>query len=193
VSLAELAARLNVAAEAGVPVTIRYTLGSRATTHRILPVAATATVLRARDVDADRMRVLLLQHVELVAAPARPGEPATAAPPRKAAAPEDHERLASLVETLWNLGWHVRQSTDGIAVYALRADGTPMRVATVSISRNKPGPAQTRRLRRPWTVVSPGLPRARPFGAFDLAMRVFLREATLHAPGFRRGRPTHQA
>ena len=176
-----------------MPVTIRYTLGSRATTHRILPVAATATVLRARDVDADRMRVLLLQHVELIAAPALPAppdEPATAVPPGKAAPPQDHERLASLVETLSNLGWHVRQSTDGIAVYALRADGTPMRVPTVSISRNKPGPAQTRRLRRPWTVVSPGLPRARPFGAFDVAIAVFLREATLHAHGFRRDRPT---
>ncbi len=189
-SLAELASRLNVAAAAGVLVAIRYTLGSRATRHRILPVAATATVLRARDVDADLMRVFLLQHVELVAASALVDEPAPAPPPREDPPLGDHGRLASLVETLGSLGWHVRQSSDGIAVYALRADGTPMGVATVSISRNVAGAAQTRRLRRPWTVVAPGLPWEGPFGALDQAIAVFLREATLHAPAFRRRQPT---
>ena len=188
-SLAELASRLNVAAEAGVLVAIRYTRSSHPTTHRIVPVAATATVLCARDVEADLMRVFLLQHVEIVAASAPVAEPAPAPPPREQARPGDHERLASLVEPLCSLGWHVRQSSDGIAVYALRADGTPMGVATASITRNVPGAAERRRSRPRWTVVAPGLPWEGPFGALDQAIAVFLREATLHAPALRHRQP----
>ena len=65
-SFSELAARLNTAAEAGAHVAIRYALGSRAVTHRIKPIAATGTVLRAHDLNGNRMRVFLLAHLELV-------------------------------------------------------------------------------------------------------------------------------
>ena len=188
-TLPELSALLNAAAQAGAEVTIRYSLGSRPTTHRIVPIAATGTVLRARDVNADRMRVFMLAHVELLDSPARPPIEPEPAPPAEARPRGEHERLAALVETLKAFGWHVRWSSDGIAVHALRAGGAPMSAAAASIVRNAGGAAQTRRLRRPWTVMAPGLPRARSLGTLEQAITLFMRQAALHAPALRRRRP----
>ena len=184
-SFSELAARLNAAAEAGAPVTIRYALGSRATTHRVMPVAATGTVLRAHDLDANRMRVFLLAHVELVAGPA----PAPAPPAQDEPRPSEQERLAALVQTLTNFGWHVKLSSEGLAVHRLGADGTPLGVAAASIRRNAGTAGPTALVRRPWTVVAPGLVRAQAFHSLDQAISLFLRQTAQHAPVFRRRRP----
>ena len=184
-SFSELAARLNAAAEAGAPVTIRYALGSRATTHRIVPVAATGTVLRARDLDVNRTRVLLLAHVELVDVPVLAPTP----PPEDASPASERERFAALVQTLANFGWHVKLSSEGLAVHRLRPDGTPISVAAASIRRNAGTEAPTGLVRRPWTVVAPGLARAQSFRSFDQAIALFLRQTAQHAPALRRHSP----
>ena len=183
-SFSELAARLNAAAGASTPVTIRYTLGSRATTHRIVPVAATGTVLRAHDLDANRMRIFLLAHVEQV------DVLAPAPPPQDESPPSEQERLAALVQTLTNFGWHVQLSSGRLAVHRLHPDGRPLAVAAASIRRNAGMAAPKGPMRRPWTVVAPGIARAQTFRSLDEAISLFLRQTAQHAPAFRRRRPT---
>ena len=184
----ELAARLKAAAEAGATVDIRYALGSRATTHRIVPIAATATVLRARDLDTGRVRVFLLQHLELIN-PSAPA-PTPPPPPEEERPRSDHDRLAALVRTLTNFGWHVKLSGEGLAVHRAGIDGSPMSAAAASIRRNTGTAATTGPVRRPWTVVAPGLARAQSFRSLDQAISLFLRQTAQHAPVFRRRRRT---
>lgn len=187
-SLPELAARLNAAAEAGAAVGVRYALGSRATAHRIVPIAATATVLRARDLDTGRVRVFLLQHLELIDAP--PPAPAPSRSPEDEAPRSEHERLAALVRTLTNFGWHVQLSDEGLSVHRVGIDGSPLGAAAASIRRNTGTAATAGAVRRPWTVVAPGLARAQSFRSLDPAISLFLRQAAQHAPVFRRRRRT---
>lgn len=99
--------------------------------------------------------------------------------PQDAPSPSEQERLAALVKTLRNLGWHVKLSSRGIAIHVLAPDGTPTSLAAACI-RRKVGIAA------PWTVMAPGLARARSFGSLDHAIFVFLRQAAEHAPAARR-------
>ena len=186
VSLLELAARLNAAAEAGAAVRVRYALGSRTTAHQVVPVAATATVLRARDLDAGRTRVFLLQHLELVDAPTP--APAPPPPPLDEQASSAHERLAALVRPLTSLGWHVKRSGEALGIHKPGPDGTPLSVAAASIRRNVGTAVTTRLVRRPWSVVAPGLVRRQSFASLEQAIALFLRQAAEYAPAFRRRR-----
>ena len=182
-SISELVARLNAAAEASAAVTIRYALGSRATTHRIVPAAAIGTVLRAHDLDANLMRIFLLAHVEQV------DVPAPALPPQDEPPPSEQERLAALVQTLTNFGWHVQLSSGRLAVHRLHPDGRPLGVAAAAIRRNAGMAAPKGLMRRPWTVVTPGIARAQSFRSLDEAISLFLRQTAQHAPALRRRRP----
>ena len=185
----ELAARLNAAAEARATVGIRYAVASRATAHRIVPVAATATVLRARDLDTGRVRVFLLQHLELIEAP--PSAPALP-PSQDDSSLREHERLAAHVRALTNFGWHVTLSSEGLAVHRPGPDGMPLSVEAASIRRNAGTAATIGLVRRPWRIVAPGRSRARSFRSLDEAIYLFLRQAAQHAPVFR-GRPITQS
>jgi len=185
VSPALLAARLNEAARAGMPMTVVYRDGYRETTHRILPVAATERVLRARDLASNEMRVFLLSHLEILEELEQGPSPAAPTPPSEA------DVLAAAAGELRLLGWHVMLSNERLHVHGRHASGQPLTVPTASIARHAETPGRLpRRLRRPWTVVGPGIPRARSFADLDKAMALFMTTARAHAPLRRRQPPT---
>ena len=186
-SPALLAARLNAAAVAGTPVTIVYRDDGRERTYRVVPIAATDRVLRARDVTSNVVRVFLLAQVTIVEEIEDP--PAPAAPPSPPGAPDV---LAGVVDELRLLGWHVSHSSDRLAVHRRQANGEPVSVATVSIARNAEmhEGRLSCRVQRPWTVVGPGIPRARSFADLDKALALFMTTARAHAPLRRRPPPS---
>ncbi len=183
-----LAAKLNAAARAGTPVTIVYRDDGRERTHRVVPIAATDRVLRARDVSSNVVRVFLLAQVTIVEeiedAPA-----AAATPPDP---PSEAGVLGAAVDELRLLGWHVSLSSERLAVHGRFANGEPLSVATVWIARNAGtlDGGLSRRLQRPWTIVGPGIPRARSFADLDKAMALFMATARAHAPLRRRPPPS---
>ena len=180
-----ITARLNEAAEAGTPVTIVYRdPGRPPATHRVLPIAATARVLRARDLASNEVKLFLLSQLEITAEvgeqqPAVAVVPAPEASPRRPA----REILASTAPELERLGWHVALLDDRLAVHMTYPDGKPMRAVSASIVHNRhandPGP---RGRRRPWSVIGPGLPKARAFSTLEQAVAVFMDQARAHAP-----------
>ena len=186
-SPAPLVARLNAAAIAGTPVTIVYRDEGRERTYRVIPIAATDRVLRARDVTANAVRVFLLAQVTIVEEIEDP--PTPAAPP--SSPPSALDVLAGVVDELRRLGWHVSLSSDRLAVHWRQANGEPLSVATVSVVRNAEAREGgfSRRPQRPWTVVGPGIPRARSFADLDKAMALFMTTARAHAPHRRRPPP----
>lgn len=201
---AALAARLNEAARAGTPVTIVYRdAGRPETTYRmILPIAASARVLRARDLASNQLRVFLLSQLELVTPdapdtraqggpPAAPVE-APQAPPPPARPRTAEETLAAIVDELERLGWHVVVLGTRLSIHLLYSSGTPMKTAAGVIAQNsgKKGAAPGSRRRRPWFVAAPGLPKARTFVTVEQAVALFLDQARAHAPIHRR-RPAH--
>ena len=188
-SPALLAARLNAAAIAGTPVTIVYRDERRERTYRVVPIAATDRVLRARDVTANVVRVFLLAQVTIVEEIEDP--PTPAAPPPSP--PRARDVLAGVVDELRLLGWHVSHSSDRLAVHWRQANGEPLSVATVSVARNaepREGGGLSHHPQRPWTVVGPGIPRARSFADLDKAIALFMTTAREHAPLRRRPPPS---
>jgi hypothetical protein len=173
-SLALLAARLNEAAQAGTLITIVYRDGDRETTHRILPIGASNRVLRAQDFASNRVRLFLLPQLTILAdlpnACAAPADLPTAFA-------SDEQALAAMVDELQRLGWDVRTANDRLELHRPR-----MRAPIVGIWRNAPDSHSGATLRRPWTVVAPGLKRAHSFTAFDKALALFMKTARTHAP-----------
>jgi hypothetical protein len=182
-----LAARLNAAAVTGVPITIVYRDDERERTYRVIPIAATDLVLRARDISSNLVRVFVLAHITLMEEIEDPA--ASAARPPKPRSEADV--LAAAVAELRLLGWYVSLSCERLAVHWRQANGEPLSVATVSIARNAGAHegGLSRRPPRPWTVVGPGIPRARSFGDLDKAMELFMERARAHAR-MRRRPPT---
>ena len=182
-----LADRLNTAAMAGTLVTIVYRDDGRERTYRVVPIAATNLVRRARDVGSNLVRVFLLAQVTIVEEIAIP--PAPGAPPDSP--PRAPDVLAGVVGELRLLGWHVSLSGERLAVHGRYPNGEPLSVATVWIARNAGtlDGGLSRRLQRPWTVVGPGIPRARSFADLDKAMALFMTTARAHAR-MRRRPPT---
>ena len=185
-SPALLADRLNEAAHTGTPITILYRDADRETTHRILPLAASNRVLRARDLASNQARVFLLTQLEILEeiddAPA-------AAKALPSPTPPPGEVLASLVDELKSLGWHVSVSSDRISVHPSHPDGKPMKTAAAYIARNSETKANTlSRRRRPWTVVAVGIAKARSFVTLDAAVGLFMTQVRLYAPSLRRQR-----
>jgi hypothetical protein len=176
---------------AGTPVTIVYRDDGRERTYRVVPIAATDRVLRARDVSSNAIRVFLLAQVAIVEEIEEEDPPAPAAAPPHSQ-PSAPDALAGVVDELRLLGWHVSHSSERVAVHWRQANGEPLSVATVSIARNVEARAGglSRRLQRPWTVVGPGIPRARSFGDLDKALALFMTTARAHAPLRRRRPPT---
>jgi hypothetical protein len=189
-SSADLAARLNAAAMAGSTVTIVYRDDGRKRTYRVVPIAATNRVLRARDVRSNVVRVFLLGQVAIV----EESEDAPASPAPPPGPPGAPDAFAGVVDELRQLGWHVSHSSARLAVHLRQADGEPLSVATVSIARNAGaqdgGRGLSRQLRRPWTVVGPGIAKARSFADLDKAVALFMTSARAHAPSRRKRPPT---
>ena len=183
-----LAARLNAAAIAGSPVTIVYRDDGRERTYRVIPIAATDRVLRARDVSSNLVRVFLLAQLTIVEEIEDP--PAPPAPPPSP--PSARDVLASVVDELQLLGWHVSRSSDRLAVHWRQANGEPLSAPTMSVARNAEAHAGrlSRHLQRPWTVVGPGISRARSFADLEKAMALFMSTARAHAPERRRRPPS---
>lgn len=200
---AALAARLNEAAQAGTPVTIVYRdAGRPETTYRmILPIAASARVLRARDLASNQLRVFLLSQIELVT-PDTPsaGEPPGGPPVAPVEAPQvppapptprlrtAEESLAAIVDELERLGWHVVVRGTRLSIHLSYSTGKPMKTAAGVIAQNaaKTDAEPGRRRRRPWFVAAPGLPKARTFVTAEQAVALFLDHARAHAPSHRR-------
>lgn len=190
-SQALLAERLNEAAIARAPVTILYRDGSRESVHRVLPIAATTRVLRARDLATDRVRVFLLTHLviveEIADAAAPPPGPATPARP-----PSERELMAAQVDELRRLGWHVVVASERLSVHLRHSDGKPIKAAAAYVARNTGKGISRVAMRRPWTVVAPGIPKARAIARLDKAIELFMTHARMHAPAARPRRARRQ-
>jgi len=132
-------------------------------------------VLRARDLVTGEPRVFLLAALELLDEDPRVNQGANAEPQTDAA------RLAAPEPELLALGWHVLRSSDRLAVYRVPPQMNPMRLAVVSLFRTPPR-GRVRHLRRPWSVLAPGLSRASAFATLDNAMQFFMTAAREHAP-----------
>jgi hypothetical protein len=180
-SPAMLASRLNEAAQAGTPLTILYGDANRQTTHRVLPIAASNRVLRARDLVSNQTKVFLLTQLEILDEPDHPVAPLASAAAPAARRPSTREVLVSLVDELKHLGWHVTLSRSRLSVHPSYSSGKPMNIAAAYI-------AHTSRFRRPWTVVAPGMPKARTFATRDRAVDLFMTHVRLHAPALRERR-----
>jgi hypothetical protein len=174
---AMLAALLNEAAQMGRAVAFVYRPDGRpVTTHAVRPVSATRRVLTARDLVTGEPRLFLLTHVKLLEGDVRVSDPPANAAPRT-----DAERLAEIEQELVALGWHVLRSSDRLAVYRVPPRTNPMRLAVVSLFRT-PDRSGVRHIRRPWSVLAPGLSRASAFATLDNALEFFKTAAREHAP-----------
>jgi hypothetical protein len=170
-----LAALLNEAAHMGRAVAFVYRPDGRPeSTHAVRPVSATRRVLTARDLVTGEPRLFLLAYVELLEGDARVGDP-------NAGPQTDAERLAEIEHELMALGWHVLRSSDRLAAYRVPPGTNPMRLAVVSLFRT-PDRSGVRHIRRPWSVLAPGLSRASAFATLDNALELFMSAAREHAP-----------
>lgn len=182
-SPARLAEQLNEAARAQTVLTVMYRDALARwppVIHTILPLAASKNVLRARDLATNRLRVFLLAQLEILTEAAAAVE--LAPPTRKT--PE--QVLASLVQELKRLGWHVSARGERLSVHLTHADGRPSRVTSAAITPRAPAPADAAAMPRVWSVVTPGIVRARTVGSLDEAVELFMAEARRHAPASRK-------
>jgi hypothetical protein len=194
VSPAPLTEQLNEAAQASTVVTILYRDAEARwppTIHRILPIGATKTVLRARELASNRVRVFLLAQLQIlsdvpVPAPAPVAKIERPARPRRTT----REALASLVHELKRLGWHVTMRGDRLSVHETSPNGKPMKVAAAVIATRPADPREAGQRRRPWSVVTPGVVRGYTFASLDDAVELFMAEARRHAPALRDHRPS---
>ena len=187
-SPALLADRLNEAARAGTALTILYRAeGGPAVRYRILPVAATSRVLRARDLASERMKAFLLDQLEIVA----DVDPEAPAPPPAPSRPSDDELLAAAVDELRRLGWHVVTTRDRLAVHLTHPDGKLVKAPAAYVALNTPKRPTSRLVsRRPWTVVAPGMAKAHTLARLDSAIELFMTQLRAHPPAVRgRRRP----
>jgi hypothetical protein len=171
-----LAAQLNETARLGHAVFLVYRPDGRPQSmHAVRPISASRRVLRARDTITGEPREFLLAHIELLPETLA-DTPSLAAPPRSDAA-----KLAAIEDDLRVLGWHVLRSSDRLAVYRVPPQTNPMRLAVASLFRT-PARSGARHVRRPWSVLVPGLSRASAFATLDNALELFMYAARAHAP-----------
>jgi hypothetical protein len=171
-----LAAQLNETARLGQAVFLVYRPNGRPQSiHAVRLISASRRVLRARDTITGEPREFLLAHIELLPATLA-DTPPIAPPPRSDAA-----RLAAIEDELRVLGWHVLRSSDRLAVYRVPPQANPMRLAVASLFRT-PARRGARHIRRPWSVLAPGLSRASAFATLNSALELFLDAARAHAP-----------
>jgi hypothetical protein len=169
-----LLATLNEAIQAGTPLRVRYNDGARQTMHTVLPIVASTRLLRARDLVTRRWRIFLLRDLEIVMDDG--GMPEMASVP--AASPQTSiiEALPAVIDELRRLGWHVAATRDRLAVHLTHPDGKPIKIASALIVL-RPGA-----VRRPWSVVAPGLRLARAFPTLAEATALFMTQMRLNAP-----------
>jgi hypothetical protein len=186
VSPARLAEELNEAARAQTVLTVMYRDALARwppVIHKILPLAASKSVLRARDLASNRIRVFLLAQLEILSE-AQPGAAELRGPSRTT--PE--HVFASLVQELKGLGWHVSVSGERLSLHLTHGDGRPSRVASAAITPRTLALADPTAMSRLWSVVTPGITRARTVFSFDEAVELFMAEARRHAPAPRQDR-----
>ena len=185
-----LADRLNEAARAGIALTILYRVaGGGAVRYRILPIAATSRVLRARDLASDRMKAFLIEQLEVV-----PDDTETPPPPPAPPRPSDQDLLAAAVDELRRLGWHVVATRERLAVHLTHPDGKLVKAPAAYIAMNTPKRTTSRAVsRRPWTVVAPGMAKAHTLARLESAIELFMTHLRAHPPALRGRRRPPQA
>ena len=187
VNLESLADQLNQAAQSSTIVTILYRDADETRpprVHRIVPIAATKKVLRARDVTDDRVRVLLLAQLTILSDTPVPS-PSGADRPSTIRRSPTREVLTSVVGELKRLGWLVSVRGDRLSVHLAHSDGKPMAVASASIAPTARSPRGAPR--KPWTVATSNPIRVRSVGSLEEAVDHLMTYARQHAPTIRPG------
>ena len=104
------------------------------------------------------------------------GMPETTSAPAACPRTSITEALPAVIDELRRRGWYVAVTRDRLAVHLTHPDGKPIKIASALIVL-RPGA-----VRRPWSVVAPGLRKARAFPTLDAATALFMTQMGLHAP-----------